>query len=573
MSPKARHTRIPSPGIAKTPTGIQGLDEITNGGLPTGRPTLVCGAAGCGKTLFGMEFLVRGATQFKEPGVFMSFEESSDELSENVRSLGFDLKSLEAKKKIAVDHVRIERNQILETGEYDLEGLFIRLGHAVDSVGAKRVVLDTIEALFAGLPDELILRSELKRLFRWLKERGLTAVITAERGEGQLTRHGLEEYVADCVIMLDHRVNGQVSTRRLRIVKYRGSTHGTNEYPFLIGSEGFSVLPITSLHLDHGASTQRMSTGISDMDAMLGGKGFYRGSSILFSGAPGAGKSTLASGLVHAACKRGEKCLVFLYEESADQSIRNMRSVGMDLAPWIKKGLLTIHATRPSLYGLEQHLVAMHELVETLRPDVVMVDPISSLSLAEDESERKPTLMRLIDFLKRRGVTGVFTSLVPGSVGSEDTQVGVSSLMDAWILLRNIEYSGERNRTLYVLKSRGMEHSNQVREFMLSNAGISLKRVYVGRDRVLTGTARAMQEANEQVEAVSLEREHKRRVLLLERKRRTIEAQIAALQAELKVEEEDLGSQEEIEGLRLKIEKADHEAMIQMRGPKNGKRG
>ena len=520
MSPKRTHPRIPASGIAKSPTGIQGLDEITRGGLPTGRPTLICGSAGCGKTLMGIEFLVRGAIQFNEPGVFMSFEESGDELADNVRSLGFDLRDLEAKKKIAVDYVYIERSEIVETGEYDLEGLFIRLENAVKSVGAKRIVLDTIEALFAGLPSQGILRSELKRLFRWLKEHGLTAIVTGERGEGQLTRHGLEEYVADCVILLDHRVTEQVSTRRLRIVKYRGSTHGTNEYPFLIGTNGFSVLPITSLHLDHLATKKRISSGIPALDDMLGGKGFYRGSSILLSGTPGTGKSTAVASLIDAACHRGERCLLFLYEESPSQFIRNMGSVGIDLGRWFEKGLLEIHATRPSLYGLEQHLVVMHDLVERLKPSVVGVDPISSLAITENEWELKPTLMRLIDFLKRRQITGVFTSLVSAKSSAEDSQVGVSSLMDTWILLRNTEDNGERNRTLFVIKSRGMGHSNQVREFILNEKGIDLVSVYVGGDKLLTGTARLAQEAKERSDVMTRSKEQKRNIIQLERKRR-----------------------------------------------------
>jgi circadian clock protein KaiC len=472
---------------------VVGLDQITGGGLPTGRSTLVCGAAGSGKTMLAVEFLVRGAIQFGEPGVFMMFEESTQELTRNVRSLGFDLDRLVAAKRLVLDHVQIERSEIEETGEYDLEGLFIRLGHAVDSIGAKRVVLDTLEALFAGLPNHAILRAELRRLFRWLKTRGLTAVITGERGDNTLTRHGLEEYVADCVILLDHRITEQVSTRRLRVIKYRGSVHGTNEYPFLIRESGISVLPITSLQLDHEASTQRVSSGVPGLDAMLSGRGYYRGSSILVSGAAGTGKSSLGATFIDAACRRGERSLIFAYEESPEQVLRNMDSIGIDLRPWIRKGLLEIHASRPTLHGLEQHLLMMHDTIRDFRPRVVVVDPISNLTFDQRETEIKPTLMRLIDFLKRQRVTALFTSLASGPQGQTagDSQEGVSSLMDAWLRLSNVERNGERSRVLYILKSRGMPHSSQVREFIMSRKGIELGDGRRGLDSVLVGSAKA----------------------------------------------------------------------------------
>ena len=528
-----------SPGeqltIPKSPTGIKGLDEITGGGLPAGRPTLLSGSAGAGKTLFATEFIVRGATEFNEPGVFMMFEENAEELTDNVRSLGFDLKKLVSRKKLILDHVHIERSEIEETGQYDLEGLFIRLGHAIDSIGAKRVVLDTIEALFTGLPDHAILRAELRRLFRWLKNRGVTALITGEKGDASITRFGLEEYVADCVITLDHRVDGQISTRRLRVVKYRGSSHGTNEYPFLIAEHGFSVLPITSLKLDHRASSERVSTGIASLDEMLGGKGTFRGSSMLVSGTPGTGKSSVGACFVNAACQRGEKALLFAYEESEHQIIRNMRSIGMDLEKWIKKGLLQIHSSRPTLQGLEQHLVAMHDTVESFQPSVVAVDPISNLTLHRDVAEVKPTLMRLIDFLKQRNVTAIFTSLTHGATESslgEDSEVGVSSLMDVWLLLRNHELNGERNRTLYVLKCRGMPHSNQVREFMMDNSGIHLVDVYLGAEGVLTGTSRFTQEAREIAAQQADRQDFERKMRRFTSSQKAIESQISVLRAQ-----------------------------------------
>ena len=483
--------------LPKAPTGIPGLDEITNGGLPRGRPTLVAGSAGCGKTLLAMEFLVRGAAEFDEPGVFLAFEETADELTQNVRSLGFDLEDLVARKKLLVDHVHIERSEIDETGDYDLEGLFIRLGYAIDSIGAKRVVLDTLEVLFGGLSNVSILRSELRRLFRWLKDKGVTAIITGERGEGTLTRHGLEEYVSDCVIALDHRVSEQLSTRRIRIVKYRGTTHGTNEYPFLIDEDGISVLPVTSLGLRHSASDERISTGVRGLDEMLGGKGVFRGSTVLISGTAGTGKTSLAAYFVAAACARGERCLYLSFEESASQLMRNMRSIGLDLSPWVKKDLLQFHSTRPSAYGLEMHLATMHKLVKEYEPKVVVVDPITTFLNAGTSREAEGMLMRLIDFLKAHHVTAVFTSLTRGGQATESTQTAVSSLIDTWLLVRDLESAGERNRGVYVLKSRGMAHSNQIREFLLTGEGIDLVPVVMGPEGPLVGSRRKAQQAGD----------------------------------------------------------------------------
>src|SRR5262245_23517559 len=525
--------------MAKAPTGIQGLDEITGGGLPRGRTTLVCGSAGCGKTLLAMEFLVRGASQYDEPGVFMAFEETPDELAQNVRSLGFDLDDLAAKNKLVIDHVRVERSEIEETGEYDLEGLFIRLGLAIDSIGAKRVVLDTIETLFSGLSNPAILRAELRRLFRWLKDKGVTTIITGERGEGTLTRQGLEEYVSECVILMDNRGTDQLSTRRLRIVKYRGSHHGTNEYPFLIDRSGISVLPITSLGLKHEASRERLSSGISRLDAMLGGQGYYRGSSVLVSGSAGTGKTSLAAHLVDAACRNGERCLYFAFEESQDQMVRNMRSIGIDHQPWIDKGLLSFHASRPSLLGLESHLVAMHKMVTDFRPSVVVVDPLSNFTAAGSEREVSAMLLCLVDFLKSEQITGFFTALTSGGGPLERTEVEISSLIDTWLLLRDIESAGERNRGLYVLKSRGMAHSNQIREFVLTDRGVDLLDVYAGAEGVLTGALREAQEARERAADLTRKQEMERKHRDLVRKRKALEAQITALQTEFDAVEEE----------------------------------
>ena len=493
--------------LPKARTGIDGFDQITGGGLPRGRPSLVCGGPGCGKTLFAMEFLIRGATQFNEPGAFITFEETGEELAQNVRSLGFDLDKLVEDSKIAVDFVRVEPQEIEEVGEYDLEGLFVRLALAIDSVGAKRIVLDTIETLFGGFTNQALLRSELRRLFRFLKDKGVTAVITGERGDGTLTRQGLEEYVSDCVILLDHRVTEQVSTRRLRIVKYRGTTHGTNEYPFLIDEKGISVMPVTGLGLDHAVSNERVSSGVPRLDAMLGGKGYYRGSSILVSGTAGTGKTSLSAHFALETAKRGERVLYLAFEESPAQLMRNMRSIGVELEPCVKKGLVHIHASRPTLHGLEMHLVQFHKMVGELKPAAVIIDPISNLVDSGTALEAQSMLLRLVDFLKSKQITAMFTHLTHGGSAREATDVGISSLIDTWLLLRDIELGGERNRGLYVLKSRGMKHSNQIREFLLTSEGIELQDVYLGSEGVLTGSMRAAQEAREKAAALALQDE------------------------------------------------------------------
>ena len=525
--------------LAKARTGIAGFDDITGGGVPRGRPTLVCGAAGCGKSLFAIEFLVRGATQFHEPGVLMTFEETGDDIRQNVASLGFDIDRLVARKKLVIDHVHLERGEIEENGEYDLEGLFIRLDYAIKSVRAKRVVLDTIEALFSGLSNEAILRSEIRRLFGWLKDRGLTTVITGEGGADQLTRQGLEEYVSDCVVLLDHRVHGQISTRRLRIVKYRGSTHGTNEFPFLIDEQGFSVLPLTSSGMNYDVSSERVSTGVPALDDMLGGAGYFRGSTVLLSGTAGTGKTSMAAHLVDAACRRGERCLYFSFEESPAQIVRNMRSIGLNLAGHVRRGLLEFHSTRPTVQGIEMHLVRMHKLIDRFAPQVVVLDPVSNLQTAGTLGESAAMLIRLIDFLRQRNILSLLISLTGGGQTAEATEEGISSMVDTWLLLRDIELGGERNRALYVLKSRGTAHSNQIREFLITPQGVRLVPAYLGPAGVLTGSARLSQEARDRADARRAEEEFERQRLALDHRRKTIEAQIAALRAQLHSDEDE----------------------------------
>ncbi|WP_080053877.1 circadian clock protein KaiC [Spirosoma aerolatum] len=553
------------PLLPKAPTGIIGLDQITHGGLPKGRPTLICGEAGCGKTLFSLEFIARGALEFNEPGVFMAFEEKAEELAANVASLGFDLRQLQADQLLKIDHVHIDRSEIEETGEYDLNGLFIRLGYAIDTIGAKRVVLDTIENLFSNLTNEGVLRSELRRLFTWLKDKGVTTIITAEKGNGKLTRHGLEEYVSDCVILLDHRIDNQISTRLLRIVKYRGSVHGTNEYPFLIDSDGISVLPITSLTLDHPVSSERLSSGIPALDQMLEGKGFFRGSSILISGTAGTGKTSLAASFVHAACQRGERALYLAFEESPQQICRNMRSIGMDLQGYIDTGLLTFQASRPTLNGLEMHLVTIHKLVTRFKPQIVVLDPITNLVTVGSMREVRAMLIRLIDFLQAEQITVVFTALSLNTVINEQTDEGVSSLVDAWLLVRDIESNGERNRGLYVMKSRGMKHSNQVREFVITDEGLTLIDVYLGAEGVLVGSAREAQQLQE-VTGVAL-RDHavSRKDREIERKRLVLESKIAGLKEEFESLQEELNKSFTEEELRKEIMEQNREQLTRNR--------
>jgi circadian clock protein KaiC len=552
--------------LEKTPTGIPGFDEISEGGLPKGRTTIVCGGAGCGKTMLGIEFLVRGAQEYNEPGVLMAFEETPEDIARNVASLGFDIEALANQKKLFLDFISVEPHEIQESGDYDLEGLFIRLQSAVDAVGAKRVMFDTLEALFSGFRNPGILRAEFRRLFRWLKDRGLTTVITAERGEGTLTRHGLEEYVSDCVILLDHRIKDQISARRLRIVKYRGTKHGADEYPFLIDERGMSILPLTSLQLQHSVSNERISSGVPDLDEMLEGKGYFRGSSVLITGTAGSGKTTLAASFVDAACRRGERCLYIDFEESRDQVARNMNSVGIDLDQWSKKGLLTHEAWRPTQFGIEMHLLRIHKLIEKVKPQCVVIDPITNLLNGSSDKEVYSMLMRLLDFLKVSGISAVFVSLTSGGDNMEQTTVGISSLTDTWILLRDLESNGERNRCIYVLKSRGMAHSNQLREFVLTGHGIRLLPVYIGPGGVLTGSSRITQESAERADAIQKQQEIERKQQDAARKRLTIQAQVMALQAELDAVEKEEKTLNREDQEREKQDKADRDTLAKSRG-------
>ncbi|WP_048182014.1 circadian clock protein KaiC [Methanoculleus sediminis] len=551
--------------LPKSPTGIRGLDEITLGGLPRGRTSLVVGKAGSGKTLLGMEFLVHGALDFGEPGVFISFEETPGDLVENVASLGYDLNDLQERNLLAIDHVEVSRSDIIETGEFDLEALFIRLNYAIDSIGAKRIVLDTIESLFSGIANTGILRAELRRLFFWLKDKGVTAVVTGESGGTTMTRHGLEEYISDCVILLDHRVDDQISTRRLRVVKYRGSVHGTNEYPFLIDEDGISVLPITSTGLSHTVTSERISSGVERLDAMLDGEGFYRGSTIMVAGTPGTGKSSFGASFVNAACLRGEKCLYFSFEESPDQILRNMRSIGIDLAPHIESGLLEIHSSRPTMYGLEMHLVMLLKQVQEKQPGVVVIDPLTDLIAIGSTKDVKVMLTRLIDYLKTNRITALFTHLVYTRKKMAPSDLAVSSLIDTLIQLLDIESTGERNRGLYVLKSRGMRHSNQIREYRITGGGIEFVDVYVGPAGMFMGTARLVQEAKERAEAEARRDEIASRQRELERERSIMEARIALLQNEFVSREGELQRMIEAESRRQRVIDADTRAIGELR--------
>jgi circadian clock protein KaiC len=559
-------SRLPTKSLAKSPTGISGFDDLTLGGLPKGRPTLVCGTAGCGKTLFAATFLVHGARELDEPGVFVSFEERPSDIIENVASLGFDLDALIEAEKVVIEHIEVDPSEVAEIGDFDLEGLFLRLELAIDSIGAKRVVLDTIESLFSAFTNQAVLRAEIRRLFDWLKDRGLTTVITGERGDGALTRQGLEEYVSDCVLLLDHRVQNQISTRRLRIVKYRGSSHGTNEYPFLIDQGGFSVLPVSSLGLNHRVFDERVSTGVADLDAMVGGGGFHRGSSILISGVAGSGKSSLAASFVDAACKAGQKALYFSFEESQDQTVRNMRSLGIDLGKHIAADKLRYVAARPTFYSLEMHLALMLREALAFRPDVFVLDPLSAFTETGNRTEVHAMLLRIVDFLKSEGITGVLTHLTQSGQTVIETESGLSSLMDAWILLLNRESNGEFNRELYLLKARGLRHSNQVREFVMDGDGIRLVLPYTGRGQALTGVARRVAEAEERRQERLREIEAEKAQHLIEQRRRRALAQIEVLRSELEADEAELRSLVQVEEDRRAQIETDEAEMRRSRG-------
>lgn len=547
--------------LVKVPTGIKGFDDITGGGLPQGRPTLVAGGAGSGKTMFAMEFIVHGATEYNEPGVYVSFEENVEDLKKNFSSMGINLKKLVDDKKIIIDHVFIERSMIEETGEYDLEALFIRLGYEIDSIGAKRVALDTIEVLFSGLTNHAIIRSELLRLFRWLKDRGITAVVTGEKGERTLTRYGLEEYIADCVIFLDNRIVENLATRRLRIIKYRGSPHGTDEYPFLMGKAGITIFPITSIRTDYKMSTDRVSTGIPRLDTMLDNKGFFRGSTVLISGTAGTGKTSFSACFADAACRRGEKCIYFAFEENQDQIIRNMNSIGLDLKQWVDKGLLKFHIARPAMYGVEMHLVVMEDEVSRFKPQNVIIDPMTDFTAVGGGREIKSLLTRLIDLLKARGITIMMTDLIRGDINPEKPETYISSIIDTWILLRNIEYNGERSRGITILKSRGMPHSNQIREFVMSGSGIELIDPYIGSEGVFMGSAKAMQEARDNARLINMTREIRHKRDLLEEKLVEYEAKMNTLKAQQKAEENGLKKSLEIVEQDLQLLLNDRELM------------
>jgi circadian clock protein KaiC len=555
-------------GMPKTLTGINGLDEITEGGLPKGRPTLVCGDAGSGKTIFSIEFIVKGAMNYNEPGVFVAFEEKNEELAINVASLGFDLNKLIAQKKIKIDHVHIDRSEIEETGEYDLEGLFIRLGYAIDSIGAKRVVLDTIENLFAGLTNHGILRAELRRLFTWLKDKGVTAVITGEKGDGKLTRQGLEEYVSDCVILLDHRIENQISTRRLRIVKYRGSVHGTNEYPFLIDKDGISVLPITSLKLSNEVSTERVSSGIPSLDEMLGGKGFFKGCSVLVSGTAGSGKTSIAAHFANASCERKERCLFFAFEESPGQIIRNMKSINLDLQKHVKSGLLKFYASRPTIYGLEMHLVVFYKLISEFKPKVVILDPITNLVTVGDPSQVKSILIRLIDFLQKEQITVMFTALTFPHFMQTSPDEDVASLVDTWLSVQDVEFNGERNRAIYIMKSRGMKNSNQVREFLITDNGIEIVEVTLGPNGVLVGSAREAFNLEKNTGEVLRKNAFERKNRQIESRKTILDAKVAKLKSEFELVKEELDRIYIEEELRNEVAEKNKKQLMKMREKK-----
>jgi len=540
--------------LLKVPTGIGGLDEITEGGLPRGRPTLIAGASGTGKTLLAMQFLVNRASIYGEPGVFVTFEESVPDMITNFASFGWDLDKLIEQRKLAIECVSVSDVPITETGAYSLDGLLIRLDNAISSVEARHIVMDPMQMLYTQLSDVPLLRGELLRLLQWLKSKEVTAIVTSERQEG-VSSQSLESYASDCVILLGNRIRDTVATRHLRVAKYRGSRHATDEFPFYIGERGLSVLPVTSVLPDYGASSERITTGIERLDTLLDGGGYYRHSSILVSGDAGTGKTSLAAHFARATCERGERCLYLAFEEAKDQVIRNMRSIGTDLECHVKTGLLNFRTMRPTMYGLETHLVVMEKLVDEFKPAVIIVDPVSNLSDIGTLRETKSMLARFVDFLKARQVTALFTCL---RQSGGETEIGVSSVMDVWISLRMVESDGEQNRLLHVIKARGMAHSRQVREFVLSEKGVQLLDVYVGPSGVLTGSARVAQENRESAEKLERQREFKRQQSEMKRKKLELETRMAALKEEIREVQDEMekGVSEEKEDRRATSEAA-----------------
>ncbi len=540
--------------LAKVPTGIEGFDEITFGGLPAGRTTLLTGLSGSGKTVFGMQFLAQGAARYGEPGVLVGFEETEDELITNAASLGFDFANLISAGKLVIDRISVEPDVVVETGRYDLSALHIRIEHAVDSIGARRIVLDGIPALFYGLTDTSAVRIALTRLYAWLKSKGLTALVTAESNT-ELAQHGLGLSLTDCIVVAGERTRENVSTRYLRVAKYRGSAHGTSEYPCLIGSTGYKVIPLTSITVDYEASTERISTGIPRLDTMLGGQGFYRGNSVMVTGGAGTGKSSLAAHLALATCQRGKRCLYFAFEESQEEVMRNMRSIGVDLRPQVAAGLLKFRSSRATMFGLEMHLAMMENEIAAFQPHVVILDPVSNLLSIGSFNEVRAMVSRLVDFLKGRGITSLLTSL--SMTDPPESDVGVSSLVDTWMLLTNFEANGEQTRLLRILKSRGSAHSSQVREFIMTDRGVRLEDVYLGPEGMLTGTARKAQEARELAEADLRLREMERKERQYQQRRAALQAQVAALQAEIEATEVDM------EHLRIETEQYEAERTSQ----------
>jgi circadian clock protein KaiC len=525
--------------LEKVPSGVKGLDDVLDGGLPKGRPTLLCGSAGCGKTLLAMQFLCRGVVDSGEPGVFVAFEEGAADLTTNIASIGFDLDRMQRDGLLRIEAIHLDPAELVEAGEYDLEGLFLRIGAAVREIGAKRIVIDTIEVLFGALTDPMLVRSELQRLFAYLKDAGLTAIVTAERGDGTgMSRHGIEEYVSDCVILLDQRIGDDISTRILRVVKYRGSVHGTNEFPFLISRDGVTVVPITSLGLTGAASNERISTGIDRLDAMLSG-GFYRGSSVLMTGSSGTGKSTFAASLADAACRRGERVLFVSREESPAEIERNMGTIGLDLRAWTRAGLLRIESIRPTHFGLETHLAWLYDIVTTFEPAVVIIDPISSMMKVGGRAQVTSMIAREIDLLKSRGITAFFTALI-GSGAVDEEQVEVSSFIDTWLLAETTESNGERDRVMCVMKSRGMPHSNQHCEFTIGARGIDLLEPYVGPAGVLTGSARMIQQMTDATAGEHRVEDVERAERALTHRRAALEAEVAVLHAQFATELEEM---------------------------------
>ena len=531
-------------------TGVKGLDDVLGGGIPQGHAMLLVGKPGTGKSILSMEYLLHGIELHKENGVYISFEESEKQIISNAASFGWKFEEMVKKNKLAISYIDMQPEQMRTVGDYDLSALILRVKGAIKKVNARRVVIDGINNLLSTFDDERIIRSDLLRLIREIKEVNATIFITGERGHDSWSKMGFEEYLADGLMHLDNRTDGNYQTREIQVVKCRGINHYTGKSPFIINSEGMSIRPLITADFDYKVLKSRVSTGIADIDNMLGGKGLYRGSTVYITGPSGAGKTSISSSFANGACSRGERALFLAFEESSDQIIRNMKSIGLSLDKWVNEKLLYFYTARATTNSLEGHLDNIMTMVREVEPTCVVLDPISAFRPIANENETKLMLIRLNDYLRARKITTVFTALSSDGEYSEHADVQLSSIADTWIVVRIMDYKGERNNVMQLMKSRGMSHSRQMKEMYFTGNGLKLQNVYQGPEGVLTGAARIGQEKYEKLKearnVIEIDKNRKK----IERKKSLLEASIEALKHEY---------EEELEALHAAIEEAEEQ--------------